>query len=381
MQDLSIIFFWLSIFLLFYSYLAYPLILLILFKDKKPVFQNTGYKPSVTVVFAAYNEEKVIEKKIKNIFDQNYPKELLDIVIGSDNSTDKTVEIAKSFLSENRTVLDFKERRGKLGTLNEAVKNAKGEIIVFTDANAMFDENAIALLVSSFSDKNVGCVSGQKVITTSGSTDAGEGIYWKIESFIKERENYLGSCAGADGALYAVRKELYPFPPSDKLYMDDFFISLKIIGKGFRCIYNPMAKAFEESSKDFYSEIKRKGRILGGAINVLFKMPELLVPFKSAIALQLWSHKILRWCGGFFLLIALLANFNLDNITPYTTFLTLQIGFYCLALLGLMFSMNGIKVRIFYFPYYFLFMNYSQIYGLYVWFKDGRKGFWEKVGR
>jgi cellulose synthase/poly-beta-1,6-N-acetylglucosamine synthase-like glycosyltransferase len=355
--------------------------LLFLFSRKKTDHKPLAELPFVSLIIAAHNEADVIGKKIDNALSMDYPKDKFEVLVASDNSDDATVVCAQRSSGPIVRVLDFKERRGKLGTLNEAVKHARGSVLMFTDANAMFAKDALQQLLLPFSDPMVGCVSGQKIIRSSGATDAGEGLYWRIESFIKKRESYRGSCAGADGAVYAVRKELYPFPPTNKLFMDDFFISLAIIQKGFRCIYNEQAKAYEESSDNFRSELRRKGRILAGAINVLFKMPGLLIPFYSSLAIKLWSHKVLRWAGGVFLAVALGMNIYLYDLRIYKLFLYPHVLFYGLGIIGLFLSTRNIKIFFFYYPYYFLFMNYSQVLGLWTWLKEGRKSHWERIGR
>jgi cellulose synthase/poly-beta-1,6-N-acetylglucosamine synthase-like glycosyltransferase len=376
--------FWGSFALLAYSYVFYPLLLYVITKNKKAHTSNDAYTPNVTIVIAAYNEEKVIEDKIKNILSLSYPQNKMEIIIGSDNSSDNTVNVANSYCNKgNIRVFDYKDRSGKLGTINKLVREAKGELLVLTDANCMFSQDSVSRIAGHFSDLEVGCVAGEKTIVSNDDHDTseGEGIYWKIESFLRQKESDLGSCAGADGAIYAIRKELYPFPPGNLLLMDDFIISLSIIRKKFRCIYEKGAKAFEESSGNFKSELRRKGRIFAGALNALLLVPDLLLPFKSPIAFQLWSHKILRWIGGIFLISLLISNCLLIDKFIYKYIMIPHLVFYILAIIGCFLSIRGVKIKLFYIPFYFLFMNFSQLNGFVTFFKERNKGFWERVGR
>jgi len=374
--------FWFSTTAVVYPLVGYPVLLWLFSQKKRSIAIVNNVPQSVTVLVAAHNEESVIAKKIENILNQDYPPELLSIIIGADNCSDRTVEIALTFTHTKRVlVYDFQERRGKLGTVNTIVTKASGSILVFTDANCLFANDAITKLVAPFSDPHIGCVAGEKTIIKNSATGSGEGMYWEIEAFLRKRESMIGSCAGADGSIYAVRKELYPFPRADLLLMDDFIVSLEIIRKGFRCVYESQAKAHEESSGDFNSEFKRKGRILAGALNVIGLVPDMLIPFKSPIAIQLWSHKMLRWFAWIFLLVMLASNISLRHIPLFQFLLIPHLAFYVLGCAGYFAQKMGIKPKILYLPFYFLFMNYSQIYGLIVLIKQGRRSFWEKVGR
>lgn len=374
--------FWISVFILLYIYVGYPLIIWLMgtFSFNQHLIDK-NYLPEVTLIIPAYNEEKCIEAKILNSLELDYPEDKLEIIISSDNSADKTAEIVQKYVSERVRFNGFKERSGKMGVLNKTVPMAKGEVLVFTDANAMFDKDAIKNMVRHFADKNVGCVSGAKVIPPSDSSSSqGEGIYWRWESFLKQQETRFSSCAGADGAAYAIRKKLYSFPPDNVIIMDDFAVSLSIIDKGYRCVYDPGVKAFETSPTGIIDEFKRKGRILAGAITVLVGMKSILLP-GSPVFWQLWSHKVLRWGSIIFMGTALFSNIFLAGRQPYQAILFFQALFYLFIVLGFGFDVQEQRKKIFYIPFYFFIINLSQLFGLIAYLSKKYKPAWEKLER
>ncbi len=377
-----LVLFWISLALLAYVYVFYPVLIWMFGRIfNKPHLADESCQPPVTLVIPVYNEEKVIEKKILNSLALDYPKNKLEIMVSSDNSNDLTGVIARQYLDRGIRFSDFTARTGKMGVLNRSVPLAAGEIIVFTDANSMFEQGAIKNLVRHFADPGVGCVSGAKVIVKSGgNTSAGEGIYWKWESFLKRQESLSGSCVSADGAIYAIRRALYPFPPDNVLIMDDFAVSLKIIAQGYRCIYDPQARAYEESSVSMKDEFKRKRRILAGALTVIINMRHLL-GFKSPILIQLWSHKVLRWMSGVFMLLAFVAAMLLRDQPFYGAMFYLQSAFYLAALCGWGLNIVNKDIRLFYLPFYFCLINFSQLFGVLTYIEKHKIAAWDKVGR
>jgi poly-beta-1,6-N-acetyl-D-glucosamine synthase len=381
-----IVLFWVLLSAIIYIYVGYPLFLLVIgsfLRRKHGV--GAQYAPTVTLIIPAHNEEECIAGKLENALLLDYPAEKLQIIVSSDNSNDGTAKIVTGFVKKypERIIFnDFKERRGKMGVLNQSVPMASGEILVFTDANAMYDKQAIRNIVRHFQDPKIGCVSGAKVITsTKDQTAAGEGLYWRIESWIKKMESRISSCAGADGAVYGVRKELYPFPNDKVLVMDDFVVSLSIIDKGYRCIFDPEIKAFEDSADNLLDEFKRKGRILAGALSVLSQKRKLLSPHKYHIFFQLWSHKVLRWMTFFFVVLLFFVNISLADILFFRLALLGQTLFHLMAILGFGLAVLGIKSKLFYIPFYFDFMAYTQVFGLVQYYKNKTKPAWEKLKR
>jgi len=273
------LFFWISLGSILYTYFGYPLFIFLLAKlvHKSETYQTN--QPPVTLLIAAYNEESVIEEKIGNSLAIDYPKELYQVLIVADGSTDKTPEIAKRYTNGGVDLLFQPERRGKMAAINRALSHARGEIIVFSDANNFYQADTIRNLVCPFGDPEVGAATGAKVISQGdGSLGASEGLYWKYESFIKKQESRLGSCTSAAGEVLAIRKKLYVAPP-DKVINDDFFIAMQIIRAGYRLVYVPEAKSVERVSPSAEDEITRRTRINAGRFQAI-TMAEQILPFK-----------------------------------------------------------------------------------------------------
>lgn len=378
--------FWFSFIILFYVYMGYWLILYVLSKTKKKghkINKNLEpkiFEPNVSLVIPVHNEEDVIVQKLKNALSLDYPSQKLEIVVASDNSNDKTVEIVKGYITKQLPLVklfDFKKRRGKMAVLNESVRKLNSDIIVFTDANAMFKKDVIRKLVSHFADEDIGCVCGAKTITRGENIEKCEGIYWRFENSLKLAESEFGSCCGADGSIYAVRRELYPFPRDDRLIMDDFAVSLGIIAGDKRVIFEKEAVSYETPSATSLDEFRRKTRIMVGAIGAIVGVIHEL-PLHT-ILFQLISHKILRWAGGLFMVILFISN-----LFVYHPFLILQIIFYSFALSGFIFETQNSERKTqnyFYVPYYFCLTNIAQIVGLVKYIKGERSPEWGKVER
>lgn len=369
-----------SVFLvLFYTYAGYPFLLFFfsLFTRKKRVL-DTAYLPTVTLIIPAYNEEECIEKKIKNALELDYPTDKLEILIASDASSDSTVAKAQGFSSRVR-VLDYRERGGKMGTVNKAVREAKGEILVLTDANAMFARYTIKELVKHFCDPKVGCVCGAKIIRNQAmdmnSTGMGESSYWRYEALLKKAESDTGACVSADGSVYAVRKSIYPFPPDDKIIMDDLAVTLMIIKQGYACLFEPAARAFEESAVHIRDEFRRKARIFAGAFSLFVNRPGVLF---SRAFFKIFSHKILRWLTFEFQFLFFLFSFLLRNDPLFRPLFGVQVLFYSCALVGALFNRFGIRFLLFHVPFYFNMTTLAQVWGFFHYFKYGRTPAWEK---
>ncbi len=335
-----IIIYYFSILLLSYIYLGYPLSLysLSLFK-KYNIIYLVGYLPSVSIIIAAYNEEKVIEDKIKNTLELDYPKEKLEIIVFSDFSKDNTDDIVKRYEKVGVKLLRIEGRKGKTFCQNRAVEHAKGEIILFSDANSMYERDAVRKLVRNFADEKVGCVSGElKYINSANQKDENsEGFYWKYEKMIKRLESKVSSLVGANGAIYAVRKKLYA--PLEDFAISDFAEPLMILIKGFRTVYEPEAIAIEKNNDSFRDSYRRRVRIVTRTFNNIINSSEILELFNPIkygwYSIQLISHKFLRWFTGLYMFIFLLLNIILVNESwVYAIILILQLLFYLVAFLG-----------------------------------------------
>lgn len=356
---------------LIYVYFGYFIILYLV----KKLVHNFVFKkdilPKVSLIISAYNEEDIIEQKIKNSLELDYPKDKLEIIVANDGSKDKTSEIVKKY--PEIKLLDYKENEGKTQTQNKAVKEASGEILVFSDANAMYNPDAIKKIVRNFADKSVGAVCGElryKDINDSGAAD-GEGLYWKYERILKKWESNIYSTLGANGSIYAIRKELYEPLPAD--IISDFVEPLMIVKRGYRCIYEPEAISFEKPEGDFKKEFKRKVRIITRSLRGFLYIKD-LVKF-NFIGFALISHKLLRWLAPIFMILLFISNL-LYHKDIYLYFLFGQVIFYGFALLGLKF-----KNKLFYIPSYFTMVNYAALKAIIKFIKGEKYISWNTSDR
>ena len=362
------ILFWTVSILIVYTYLLYPLVLSVLARFKKEILQKSDILPGVSIIVSAYNEEVVIEEKIKNCMELDYPKESLEIIIASDGSDDRTNEIVKRFFDEGVVLADYKERRGKSEVLNRTVPTAKNEIIVLSDANTSFRKDALKMLVRNFGDDRVGCVCGEMKFRNSRENKIGEleGFYWKYEVFLKRLEGQRGSLLGANGGIYAIRKRLFEKIPSDTI-IDDFVIPMKILEKEYRVLYEPEAIAYEDTAKGVIQEMARRVRIGAGDFQSLILTRQLLNPFRGFSAYAFWSHKVLRWFAPFLLIGALFFNAFLVGEKFYLIVFISQVSFYAMALTGRMNPKAG-RIKIFGMCYYFVSMNIALLAGFFRFF-------------
>lgn len=369
--------FWISLSIIFYVYAGYPLIVgLLSFFHKMPVRKKTLY-PSVSVLISAYNEEKNIENKLFSLLHLNYPKEKLEILIGSDGSTDKTDGLIKKIISVSsapahqctRNIRFFRQglRQGKPSMLNMLASEARGEILVFTDARQRLDKNSVAELVKNFADHKVGSVSAELYLEEAqGKASGGIGLYWRYEKFIRRCESDIGSMLGATGAMYAIRKELFCRLPED-LVLDDVYIPLKIVQKGYRAVFEPEARIYDRVTTNAKEEFSRKARTLAGNFQIFRYLSGLFNPIKSPVAWQLFSHKFLRLIAPFLLAAVFISNIFILGSFIYRFIFIGQVIFYTLALFG-------VSV-----PYMFCVMNQAAVAGLYRFLKGSQDVLWEKA--
>lgn len=391
------IIFWLLIGLIFYSYLGYALMLGIvvslkrLFKRyKKPALITDSDLPEITLFVAAYNEKDFIDIKQRDYQNLDYPHQKLHYVWVTDGSDDGSPELLKKYPEVE--LYHEPERNGKISAMNRGMKFVKTPIVVFSDCNTRLGKGSIRKIAELMADPKVGCVAGEKRISTNEkdtASGAGEGIYWKYESLIKRWEAGLSSVIGAAGELFAVRTELYEEVEKDTL-LDDFIISLRIAMKGYRVQYHPDAFAIEDASLNVKEELKRKVRISAGAIQSIIRLKALLNFFKFGwLSVQYISHKVLRWTlVPLALLVILPLNFVLyiDNTTNlpgniYGILLLGQLLFYAVALLGWYFENKKIQLKIFFVPYYFFIMNLAMFLGFFRYIKGKQSVNWEKAKR
>lgn len=371
------IIFWSSILIVFYVYVAYPIIIYLVSLFYKKRIKIKYLYPTVSILMSVYNEENNIENKIKNLLELDYPIERLEILIGSDGSTDRTEEIIAKYTNEKLRLYQQPKRQGKPSVLNLLAPNAKGEILVFTDARQRLDKNSLKELVRNFSDRKVGSASSALFYENENGnkTGAGLGLYWKYEKFIRKSESRMGSMLGATGAMYAIRRELFPELPED-LILDDVYIPMKIVEKGYRAIFDSKAKVYDKVFSNPKEEFLRKTRTLAGNFQLFVYLKELFNPLKGKISWQFFSHKFLRLLVPFLLLIIFISNmFILDSFIYRLTF-ALQVLLYALAILGALFKNAN---RIFDIPYMFCVMNSAAVVGLYRFSTRKENSLWEKA--
>jgi cellulose synthase/poly-beta-1,6-N-acetylglucosamine synthase-like glycosyltransferase len=375
--------FFLSVFFVFYPYLGYPLVLYMLSsvfgRDVAKGELPEGSLPSVSLIISAYNEEDVIEAKLRNSLELDYPGEKLEIIVASE-SDDRTNLIAGRYAPRGVKLFSFTGRRGKASTLFRTVPNAKGEIVVFSDANGMYEKDAIRKLVRNFADGRVGCVSGLlRYENPEGvSVGKGEGLYWRYEMMVKGLESRLFSFLGATGSIFAMRRELYR--PLSEHRGDDFELPVRIAQEGHGVVFEPEAVSREMSSDSAASEFKRKARIVAWNMeSALLLLKGCIAGRRPLLAFQLLSHKILRWLVPLFLLGALVSDMFL-TAAFYKVLLAAQALFYSAAVLGYGLDMKRRQV-----PgplnvsYYFCIVNLAALLGIYRLLYQGQGAAWEKV--
>lgn len=395
MKTLEILF-WTSLFIVFYTYIGYGILLYALVKLKecfrKPVPRPLPADedlPPLTLFIAAYNEEDVVDEKMRNCLELDYPADKLRILWVTDGSNDRTNERLSRW--RQATVLHRPERQGKTAALNRGMPFVSTPLVVFTDANTRLNREALKEIVHAFADPRVGCVAGEKRIAVQSKDNAasgGEGMYWKYESTLKALDARLYSAVGAAGELFAVRRELFEAMPADTL-LDDFILSLRIVMQGHTIAYCAHAYAMESGSANMREEEKRKVRIAAGGLQSIWRLRPLLNPFRYGIfSFQYVSHRVLRWSVTPVLLFlslplnAILA-FTASAPLPYAVIWLLQALFYLMGSWGHYLSAKHIKNKILFIPYYFLFMNINVIRGFnYLRKRKGKaNGAWEKARR
>ena len=287
---------WITTAIVLYVYLGYPVALWILARFRRRDVQKVDITPSVTLLISAYNEARTIGKKLRNSLELDYPEELLEVIVVSDASTDDTDRIVQTFAWRGIRLLCMPERRGKTVGLNAAVQAAQGEIVVFSDANILYQKDAIRYLVRNFADATVGCVTGDSryVDTEHSAAHIQEDAYWGYERQIRTLESHVGSTVGGDGAIFAIRRELYtPLPPEA---INDLVTPLQIVTRGYRAVFEPAAIGYEPSAGNFPGEFRRKRRIVNRSWRGVMSVPGVLNPHQAGLfAWQVWSHKVLRW--------------------------------------------------------------------------------------
>jgi biofilm PGA synthesis N-glycosyltransferase PgaC len=354
--------FWISICVPMYAYIGYPLVLTSLALAIRRPIKKQPITPMVSLLVPAYNEANVIAHKIRNLMMLDYPSDRIEIVIASDGSSDQTVEIARSLAGGTRIrILAFPKNRGKLATQNASIAELRGELIVLSDASAMLQPDSIRRLAENFADPRVGAASGLYRIVKANQANIGasEAIYWRYETFLKMQESQLASTLGAHGALYAIRKELYPYPPQGTIN-DDYVIPLSVLRKGFRSVYEPSAVAYEEAQE--MTGFGRRVRIMVGNIQQLREIRGLLYPFRPVELFFFLSHKLCRLLVPFAMLVTLVTNALLLDSPLCAAIFCAQLIFYFLVACGATWQL---RPKLLMLPYYFSMINLAAFFGFY----------------
>jgi len=356
------ILFWSCLGCIALSYFGYPLLLAVWSFRRRHVVGDE--LPRVSLVISAYNEAAVIGAKIENALAIDYPAEKLEIVVISDESDDGTDEMVERYAGQGVVLFRQSPRQGKSAGLTRFVPETRGEVIVFSDANSMYEPDAIRKLVRHFADERVGYVVGQqRYRNDSSEVSAAESAYWKYETWIKQQESRVGSVVGGDGAISAIRWEL--FQPLRHDDISDFTLPLQIVAQGYRGVYEPEAVCHEETATSFQGEFRRKARIVNRSLRAVLRVPSVLNPFRVGLfALQLFIHKVLRWFVPFFLCVMLACSVYLAVTMEgiYEWALWLQGAFYATALLRVV-PVIG-RFRPVFLPYYFCVVNAAAGVGI-----------------
>jgi len=384
-----LIVFWLSVFFVIYSYAIYPFILklLVIGKKQNNVFYDENELPLVSVIIAAYNEESVIVEKLDSVLQSSYPDDKLEILIGSDASSDKTIPLVKEMSQRFPLIrcFDFSERRGKPSVVNDLVSHSKGEILILTDANVIFSTDTIINLIRHFKNQSIGLVDTHMV--NRGLKKEGisyqEKAYISREVQIKHMESLIwGTMMGPFGGCYAVRREDYSDVPPHSL-VDDFYINMKVLEKGKKAVNELESVVFEDVSNSMRDEFRRKVRISAGNFQNLGRFRQLLWPPWSGTGFAFLSHKVLRWFGPLFLILTLVANIFLVR---HSVFYSLTLAGQLLLMFGIpffdwMLKKINIHLSVVRLAVHFYAMNLALLVGLFKYLKGIRTGIWKPTPR
>ena len=366
MSMVSLVVFISSAVVVLYVYFGYPALIYLLATLRPRPVRRGEVTPHVSVIIPVFNEESMIVEKIENTLALDYPADRLETLIVSDGSTDGTEALVRSRES-NRVRLLSLPRGGKAAALNAGANAAVGEVLVFTDANVSLERGSLRQLVTAFADPEVGAVSGRKkhfVRTGTDTTEQGENLYWRWDQWQKELESTFGSMFAADGAFYAVRKELY-VPIGDPAQADDIAISTRVVLQGHRLVLDRSAIAWEEAPAEGSDELRRKIRVTNHSVRALLNLGPALWT-SGFYSVELLSHKLIRHLVPFFLVLLFLASARLAASHPFFDgVVMLQLAFYALALAGAALRGKRIgKSKLLTVPYYFCLVNLAALLGV-----------------
>lgn len=381
LPEIAQIIFWTSLAALFYAYVGYPLLVYLVSIVRRLEVKKGNFVPTVTVLITAYNEEKAIRAKLENTLRIDYPKEKLEILVASDASTDETEKIALRFAAQGVKVFRQEGRMGKTYTQNKAVEQATGEIILFSDATTFYKRDVLRVMLPNFADETVGCVAGKLIYIDESKSGVGRGAksYWNYETFLKTSESRACSLIGASGCLYAVRRDAYQ--PMYSEACSDFLICTLLYKQNLRSVYEPNAVCAEETNRQTAKEMQMRVRVISQTFTDLWRNREMLNPFRSGFyAIELVSHKLLRYAAPVYLIFMLLSSIVLafySNI--FAVIAALQILSYLTGLIGWLLERGGRATGILAIPLYFVLANTASLIGFYKFLRGERYARWEPI--
>ncbi|MBD3245971.1 MAG: glycosyltransferase [Candidatus Omnitrophica bacterium] len=379
-DDVSVWLFWISWWFLFYAYAGYPLLLWMLARLRPaPVRADAQDTPLVSLIIAAYNEERSIARKLEETLTYDYPRDRLEVIVASDGSTDATDRIVSGYGGRGVKLVRNEPRQGKTAAQNKAVETARGHILLFSDATTKWDPDTLRMLVRNFHDAGVGCVGGEEYFLPEGGIAREAHFFWKYEKFIRRCESRIRSVIGVSGCVFGIRRELY-LPLSDSL-IEDFALPLAVIRSGFRCVCEPRARAYEAAAPDISAEFARKSRIVSNGMRVVWHMRALLNVVRFPLpAWQLFSHKICRWLAPVAMAVLFLSTLFGPGGSAFVAAAGIaQLIFYTFACTGFLLRLRPrtpVWIRM---PYHFCLMNIAALSGLGKFFRGERKVLWEPV--
>jgi cellulose synthase/poly-beta-1,6-N-acetylglucosamine synthase-like glycosyltransferase len=373
--------FWSSAIALFYTYAGYPLLIALVSGLRPRPVRRGEIEPTVSVIITAYNEERDLPTKLDNTLALDYPRDLLEIIVASDCSTDRTDQIAREFAAHGVRLHRQSERLGKTAAQNAAVQQARGEIILFSDATSLYEPSVLRATVPNFADAEVGCVAGRLIYVDPLDSHVGRGArsYWGYETFLKRQESRAGSLIGASGCLYAVRKSVYV--PLYHEACSDFIIATKMVEQGLRAVYEPNAVCTEQTNRQNDKELKMRVRIIAQTFTDLWRHRSMLNPFRSGFyGVQLFSHKVMRYLVPFFLMGLFIASAVLAaSAITYRLIFAAQLAGYACPALAWMLDRVGIRSRLLAFPQYFFLANLASLIACYQFLRGERYARWEPI--
>jgi len=373
--------FWISLALLVYVYIGYPLIAAVRARLVAQPRRKAPIEPTVSIVVVAHNEAERIGGRIDNLLALDYPRHKIEILIGSDGSTDDTVDRARHYERFGVSVRAFQQHRGKSAVVNALVPLVRGEIVVFADARQRFEPQTVRQLVANFADPHVGAASGELIIEAgNGTAPAGHGaaLYWRYEKAIRSAEGRVDSTIGATGAIYAIRRALFEPIPEDTL-LDDVLIPLRVVRRGYRVVFEPEARAYDGASSTALQEFVRKTRTIAGTFQLMAREGWLLNPLQNRLWFETISHKVLRVALPMFHVSALASNIVLANSAFFGMTLALQVIFYAAAIVGFIQREAPRRMMVFSSPCAMCLLLWATIVGFYRFITHRQQVTWERV--